>query len=131
MQIRYPPTIEIRVGNGPSPASVYCASPPVVFGISAFNSESEAMVVIFKRQAITIANINTTPTVPAPCPSETRQLVVVTRPTAIDTTLLSPNLFFINAPPSICISSYISASLLYRASIPSSPVRTRITFVIS
>ena len=40
-------TIEIIVGNGPIQASVYCASPPVVFGINAFNSEREATVVWF------------------------------------------------------------------------------------
>ena len=93
LQIKYPPTMEIIVGNGPMLASVYCASPPVVFGISAFNSDKEATVVILRRQAIIIAPINTTPMVPAPCPSETRQLVAMTRPTDTDTTLLSPSFF--------------------------------------
>ena len=39
-------------------ARVYCASPPVVSGISAFNSETEAIVIIFIIHAITIAAIN-------------------------------------------------------------------------
>jgi hypothetical protein len=83
--------MEINVGKGPRHARVYCARPPVVFGIIAFSSESEATVVIFKRQAIIIEKMNTTPTVPAPCPRETRQLVAMTSPTDIDTTLPNPN----------------------------------------
>ena len=93
LQIKYPPTIEISVGNGPMQASVYCASPPVVLGIKAFNSESEATVVIFSRQAMIIAKTNTTPMVPAPCPKETRQLVAIINPTEIETTLRSPSFF--------------------------------------
>ena len=89
----YPPTIEIIVGNGPIQASVYCASPPVVFGINAFNSEREATVVIFNMQAITIAKMKVTPIVPAPCPKETRQLVAIINPTEMETTLPSPNFF--------------------------------------
>lgn len=75
LQIRYPPTMEISVGNGPRQASVYCARPPVVFGISAFNSERDATVVIFRRQAITMAPINTTPILPAPCPSDVGRIL--------------------------------------------------------
>ena len=42
-----------------------------------------------------------TPIVPAPCPSETRQLVAMTSPTETEITLLSPNFFSsINRPPS-------------------------------
>ena len=37
--------------------SVYCDGRPVVFGIRPFNSDSEATVVIFSRQAIIIAPI--------------------------------------------------------------------------
>ena len=93
LQIRYPPTMETIVGSGPMQASVYCARPPVIFGMSAFNSDREPMVVRFKRHATTIAPINTTPTSPAPCPRETRQLVAITRPTEVETTLSSPNFF--------------------------------------
>ena len=77
--------MEISVGNGPIHANVYCASPPVVFGISAFNSERDAMVVMFNRHATIIATIKIVPTLPAPCPRETRQLVAMTRPTETDT----------------------------------------------
>ena len=63
---RYPPTIDTMVGNGPIHARVYWARPPVIFGINAFNSERDPIVVKFKRQAITIAPINTIPTSPAP-----------------------------------------------------------------
>lgn len=55
LQNRYPPTMEIIVGNGPRQASVYCASPPVVFGIRALSSDRDAMVVMLNRQAITMA----------------------------------------------------------------------------
>ena len=57
LQNRYPPTMEIIVGNGPRQASVYCASPPVVFGIRALSSDRDAMVVMLNRQAITMAKI--------------------------------------------------------------------------
>ena len=101
LQNRYPPTMEIIVGNGPRQASVYCASPPVVFGIRALSSDRDAMVVMLNRQAITMAKIKVTPMVPAPCPSETRQLVAMTSPTETEITLLSPNFFSsINRPPS-------------------------------
>ena len=102
LQIRYPPTIEIMVGNGPIQASVYCASPPVVFGIRPFSSESEATVVIFSRQAIIIAPINGIPTVPAPCPNDTRQLVAMTSPTETETTLPNPNFLFFSMPIPPC-----------------------------
>lgn len=93
--------MEIIVGNGPRQASVYCASPPVVFGIRALSSDRDAMVVMLNRQAITMAKIKVTPIVPAPCPSETRQLVAMTSPTETEITLLSPNFFSsINRPPS-------------------------------
>ena len=81
-------------------ASVYCARPPVIFGIKALSSDKEPMVVIFKRHATTIAPINTIPTSPAPCPKETRQLVAITSPTEVDMTLPSPNFFSsIRSPP--------------------------------
>ena len=67
--------------------------PPVVFGMSAFNSDKDATVVIFKSIAIAIASMNVTPNVPEPSPNETRQLVATTRPTDIDTTFASPNFF--------------------------------------
>src|SRR5699024_11771270 len=89
LQIRYPPTMEISVGNGPIDVSVYCARPPVVFGIRAFSSDREATVVIFKRHAITIAPIKVTTMAPAPWPRETRQLVAMTSPTYILISLLS------------------------------------------
>ena len=117
---KYPPTIEINVGNGPILASVYCAKPPVVFGINAFNSERDAIVVILSKQAITIATIKITPMVPAPCPSETRQLVAMTKPTETDMTLLNPSFF----------SSAIVPPPFYRASTPSSPVLTLTTLSI-
>ena len=66
LQIRYPPTMDTIVGSGPMQANVYCASPPVMFGISAFSSDNDPMVVRFKRHATTIAPINTIPTSPAP-----------------------------------------------------------------
>ena len=110
LQIRYPPTIEINVGKGPMPARVYWASPPVVFGINAFNSESDATVVMFSRQAIIIAPINTTPTSPAPCPRDTRQLVATIKPTEIDTTLASPS--FLSLSP-IAVSPFFSFDVFY------------------
>ena len=93
LQIRYPPTMDISVGNGPIQASVYCARPPVVFGISAFNSESEATVVILSKHATIIARMNMIPIVPAPCPKDTRQLVAMTSPTDTEMTLPRPSFF--------------------------------------
>ncbi len=56
-------------------ASVYWARPPVVFGIRALSSDNDAMVVIFKRQAMTIAAIKMTPMVPAPCPRDVGRIL--------------------------------------------------------
>ena len=141
LQKRYPPTMDIKVGKGPRAARVYCASPPVVLGISAFNSDREAIVVILSRQAITMARIKITPTVPAPCPRETRQLVAITSPTDTEMTLPSPSFFSsICFTPSnrerrrLCRNDALCAALSplipYRASTPSSPVLTRITLSI-
>ena len=116
----YPPTIDTRVGTGPRLARVYCASPPVVLGINAFNSDIDAIDIILNRHAIIIAIMNTTPIEPAPCPSDTRQLVAITSPTDTDTTFLKPNFFS-------SISSSPISYKVYNASMPSSPVRTLIT----
>lgn len=93
LQNKYPPTIEIMVGKGPRQARVYCARPPVVLGIRAFNSDRDAIVVMLSRQAMIIAGIKAIPMVPAPCPRETRQLVAMTRPTETEITLFSPSFF--------------------------------------
>ena len=82
--------MDINVGNGPNAARVYCAKPPVVLGIRALSSDNDAIVVILRSIAITIASMKVTPRVPAPSPKETRQLVATTSPTDIETTL--PNI---------------------------------------
>ena len=89
----YPPTIDNNVGNGPNAARVYCANPPVVFGINAFNSDKDAIVVIFSNIAINMAPINNIPNAPAPSPRDTKQLVATTNPTDTETTLPNPNFF--------------------------------------
>ena len=75
------------------PASVYCARPPVVFGISALSSAIVAIVIMLKMQAMIIATMNSSPMRPAPCPRETRLLVAMTSPTETATTSLRPNFF--------------------------------------
>ena len=85
--------METMVGTGPRLVSVYCARPPVVFGINAFNSDMDAMDIIFNMQAMIMAKIKTTPILPDPCPKETRQLVAITNPTETDTTFLTPSFF--------------------------------------
>ena len=62
-------------------ANVYCASPPVRFGISALSSAIPKAAKQFNIQANTIERINGVPIVPAPCPSESRQLVATITPT--------------------------------------------------
>ena len=143
LQNKYPPTIEIMVGKGPRQARVYCARPPVVLGIRAFNSDRDAIVVMLSRQAMIIAGIKAIPMVPAPCPRETRQLVAMTRPTETEITLFSPS-FFSSIYGSFrrtsaharfafgkwtddCGTSSIYHIPDYSASTPSSPVLTRIT----
>ena len=91
-------------------AKVYCASPPVIFGINAFNSDKEPIVVRFKRQATTMAPINTIPTSPAPWPSETRQLVAITSPTEVDITLPSPNFFSSISSLLQCVCTFIAGT---------------------
>ena len=90
LQTMYPPTIDNNVGNGPNAARVYCANPPVVFGINAFNSDKDAIVVIFSNIAINMAPINNIPNAPAPSPRDTKQLVATTNPTDTETTLPNP-----------------------------------------
>lgn len=79
--------------NGPKHASVYCAMPPVRFGIRAFSSQIENAVRMLKAQAIAIVMINGRPMVDAPCPIESRQLVAIISPTPVATILGSPNFF--------------------------------------
>lgn len=80
----------MMVANGPIAASVYCASPPVRFGMRAFSSESPSAVKIFIMHAIIIEIINVDPIAPAPCPRDIKQLVATISPTPVAIALGSP-----------------------------------------
>ena len=45
----------------------------------------------FRTSAIAIAGMNMRPASPAPCPSDTRQLIETMRPIETETTFLSPS----------------------------------------
>ena len=116
--------------NGPTHASVYCAIPPVRFGISAFSSQMENAGRMLNAQAIAMVMINGSPMADAPCPMESRQLVAIINPTPVATILGKPSFF------SCIISQLFSGTNPYfspysSASMPSSPVRTRMTLVTS
>ena len=93
LQTIYPPTMETSVTKGPSPASVYCARPPVRFGINAFSSARDAAVIIFSAQARTIETINIPPIAAEPWHSDIRHVVATINPTPVETTLNRPNFF--------------------------------------
>lgn len=52
------------VTNGPRLASVYCGSPPVIFGIRELSSDTDSANRILIEQAMTIEMINVTPEMP-------------------------------------------------------------------
>ena len=93
LQRMYPPTIQMIVTNGPTQASENCASPPVRFGIRAFNSAMDNNVKMLTRHAITIVMMNVVPMLPAPIPRVNKQLDATTSPTPVATTLANPIFF--------------------------------------
>ena len=97
----YPPTIISMVIKGPTHANVYCARPPVRFGISALSSAIAKAAKQLSIHAKIIDMIKGVPIVPAPCPRDKRQLVATITPTPVAITLNKPNFFFssISSPP--------------------------------
>ena len=99
LQSKYPPTMQMIVINGPTPAKENCASPPVRFGINAFNSATDKSVKILTTHAIAIVIIKEIPIPPAPIPRDNKQLLATTSPTPVAMTLPSP-IFFSPIEPS-------------------------------